>query len=363
MEALGTLTGGIAHDFNNILAGIMGFTEMAMEDAPTDKQVQHHLERVLKGTMRGRDLVKQMLTFSRKTEYDVKPLSITRLIEETLKLLRATIPTTIKIEFITTAKKDTVLANATGIQQIILNLATNAAHAMRENGGTLSVALSDAYDKGPFLSLTINDTGTGMTPAVVKRIFEPFFTTKAAGQGTGMGLAVVYGIVKSFGGEISVLSTPGTGTVFQVYLPMAEKEELIEDSPSVELPGGGEKILFIDDEDLLADLGKRMLERLGYKVTASTSSTEALRLFTQDPSAFDLVITDHTMPELTGLSLTRQLLRLRPELPIILCTGYSETIDPEGVKAAGAREYLMKPLTKRELAVAVRRILNSKADA
>ncbi|HEX2966870.1 MAG TPA: PAS domain S-box protein, partial [Syntrophorhabdaceae bacterium] len=344
MEALGTLTGGIAHDFNNILAGMIGFTEMALEDASTDG-LRYSLERVLQGGLRGRDLVKQMLTFSRKTEYDVKAFAITPLIEETLKLLRATIPTTIKIEFTTTAKNDIVLANATGIQQILMNLATNAAHAMRDSGGILSIILSDAYDESsPFVALTVRDTGGGMPPSILNRIFEPFFTTKEAGQGTGMGLAVVYGIVKSFGGEITVHSAPGHGTVFQVYFPRAAGEGLSLKEGANDLPTGNEKILFIDDEETLTDLGKRMLERLGYHVTATTSSTEALKLFTEGPLQYDLVITDHTMPDLVGLSLAERLLSTRPDIPIILYTGFSESLDPEKVKAAGIREYLMKPL-------------------
>ncbi|HEX2966409.1 MAG TPA: PAS domain S-box protein [Syntrophorhabdaceae bacterium] len=359
MEALGTLTGGIAHDFNNILAGILGFAEMAREDAPADGPLQYHLERVIKGAMRGRDLVKQMLTFSRKTEYDIKALPIVPIIEETLKLLRASIPTTIQIEFTTTAKKDVVVANATGVQQIILNLATNAAHAMRENGGKLSVSLSDAYDESsPFLALTVRDTGTGMPPEVLKRVFEPFFTTKEAGHGTGMGLAVVYGIVRSFGGDISVHSTEGHGTVFQVYFPRAVTDASSDTESPVLPPSGNEHILFVDDEETLVDLGKRMLERLGYKVAATTSSVKALKMFIENPASFDLVITDHTMPELTGLRFAEKLLAMRPDLPIILCTGFSESLDPEKVKEAGIKQFLMKPLTKAELAAAVRRVLD-----
>ncbi|HEX2964401.1 MAG TPA: MASE3 domain-containing protein [Syntrophorhabdaceae bacterium] len=359
MEALGTLTGGIAHDFNNILAGIMGFAEMAREDAFENDQLRYSLDRVLQGAIRGRDLVKQMLTFSRKTEYDTKAISLTPVIKETLQLLRATIPTTIDIEFTNMAKKDTILANTIGIQQIILNLATNAAHAMRENGGKLTITLSDAYDQtSPFLALTVRDTGAGMPADVLSRIFEPFFTTKEAGQGTGMGLAVVYGIVKSFHGDISVHSTPGHGTVFQIYLPRATADESFETDVAITLPGGTESILLVDDEETLVELGKRMLERMGYKVTATTSSAEALRIFTEKPKFFDLVITDHTMPELTGMRLAEQLLGMQPDLPIILCTGFSESLKPEAVKNAGIREYLMKPLSKRELSIAVRRVLD-----
>ncbi|HVN97818.1 MAG TPA: ATP-binding protein [Syntrophorhabdaceae bacterium] len=371
MEALGTLTGGIAHDFNNILAGIIGFTEMVLDDdLPPDSPAIRHLQLVLKGALRGRDLVKQMLTFSHKTEYDVKPIALAPLLKETVKLLRASIPTTIGIELKTPATSDTVLANATGIQQIIMNLATNAAHAMRENGGKMTITLSDAYvspdqesKPGAYLELIVEDTGVGIDASVLHRIFEPFFTTKETGEGTGMGLAVVYGIVKSLNGNIFVESTPGAGSTFRVVLLKAEMEEPSEDSTSTALPTGHEKILFVDDEEMLAELGEDILKRLGYRVASATSSREALKLFYQDPLSFDLVITDQTMPELTGLRLAERLLTVRPDLPIILCTGFGDGVDSETAKTAGVKGFVMKPLVRKELAQMVRDVLDAKGEA
>ncbi|HVN95319.1 MAG TPA: response regulator [Syntrophorhabdaceae bacterium] len=367
MEALGTLTGGIAHDFNNILAGIIGFTEMTLDDLSSDSPARRYLELVLKGSFRGRDLIKQLLSFSRKDAYEITALRLTPIIEETVKLLRASIPATISIKLKIATTSDNILANATGIQQIIMNLATNAAHAMKTDGGTLSIALSDArpvrgldLKAGNYLELSVRDTGVGMEQAVLERIFEPFFTTKEVGQGTGMGLAVVYGIVKSLQGYISVESTPGKGTAFHILLPRANTEESYEPVASGAVPTGHETVLFVDDEEMLAELGKEMLEKLGYTVTAFTNSADALKLVLEDPSKFDLVITDLSMPGLAGLHLAKELLAARPGLPIILCTGHADDIDSESAKRAGIREFLMKPLAKRELAEAVRRTLDHK---
>ncbi|HVN97181.1 MAG TPA: PAS domain S-box protein [Syntrophorhabdaceae bacterium] len=367
MESLGTLTGGIAHDFNNILAGMIGFTEMALDDIPPDSPARHHLELVLKSGFRARDLIRQMLSFSRKASYEIKAIPLTPIIKETVKLLRASIPTTIVIGMNVATNSDTILANATGIQQIIMNLATNAAHAMREKGGKLTITLKDAYQAhdrdlspGAYLELVVEDTGAGMDTTVMERIFDPFFTTKEPGQGTGMGLAVVYGIVKSFNAEITVQSVPGEGSTFRVLLPKAVADEPSEASTSLAFPTGHEKILFVDDEQMLTELGKNMLERLGYAVTTMTSSSEALKLFYRDPFHFDLVITDQTMPELTGLRLAEQLLTVRSDLPIILCTGHSDSVNVDSATAAGIRGLLLKPLAKYELAVAVRKALDAK---
>ncbi len=365
MEALGTLTGGIAHDFNNILAGIIGFTEMALDDElPAGSPARHHLELVLKGGFRGRDLIKQMLAFSRKTEYEAKPLSLKPLVKETVKLLRASMPTTITIDVNVTATSDTVLADATGIQQIVMNLATNAAYAMRENGGKLTITLADADAKGSglppgsYLQLAVQDTGTGMDTEVMKRIFEPFFTTKGVGDGTGMGLAMVYGIVKSLNGDITVESSQGIGSTFRVLLPKAVTDETSDTVRSTGVPKGKEHILFIDDEEIITELGTGLLERLGYTVTALTDSTEALELFCANPSRFDLIITDQTMPNLTGMRLAQRILTVRPNMPIILCTGHSDDVNPAITGAAGIREFLMKPLARQELAEAVRKALD-----
>jgi signal transduction histidine kinase/ActR/RegA family two-component response regulator len=365
MEALGTLTGGIAHDFNNILAAIMGFTEMCLDDAEAGSLMERNLRTVLTSSTRARDLIRQMLAFSRKTPYEKKPLSLAPIVKETARLLRASIPATIQIEVNASALQDTILANATGIQQIVMNLCTNGAHAMRDAGGRLTVTVSDAgtlpgpeFSPGAYVELAVRDTGIGMEAELAKRIFEPFFTTKEPGQGTGMGLAVVYGVVKSLKGEIIVESRPGEGSTFRVFFPKANRGETSQPSNSEAIALGKESILFVDDEEMIAELGKSILERLGYKVTALSSSAEALKLFSGDTSRFDLLITDQTMPELTGLRLCEQLLKIRPDLPIILCTGHSESVDPAAVKAAGIREFLMKPLAKQELASAVRRALD-----
>ena len=365
MEALGTLTGGIAHDFNNILAGIIGFTELVLDDElPSGSPVRHHLELVLKGGFRGRDLIKQLLTFSRKTEFEAKPLSLTPLVKETVKLLRASIPTTITIDVTVTATSDTVLANATGIQQIVMNLAANAAYAMRESGGKLVITLADADARnsglppGAYLQLAVQDTGTGMDTEVMERIFEPFFTTKGVGDGTGMGLAVVYGIVKSLNGDVSVDSTQGVGSTFRVLLPKAVTDETSDTVRSMGTPKGKEHILFVDDEDIITELGTGLLERLGYTVTALTDSTKALELFCANPSRFDLIITDQTMPNLTGMRLAERILTVRPNMPIILCTGHSDDVNPAITRAAGIREFLMKPIARQELAEAVRKALD-----
>lgn len=368
MEALGTLTGGIAHDFNNILAAILGFAEMSLEDVPRDTPLEKNLRHILQSSLRGRDLIKQMLTFSRKSEYEVKPMPITPLVKETAKLLRASIPTTVEIEVETSATWDVVEANATGVQQILMNLCTNAAYAMRETGGELKITLSDTgvgpdshytdLAPGPYVRLAVSDRGTGMDDTVRKRIFEPFFTTKGPGEGTGMGLAVVYGIVKSLKGEITVESVPGKGSTFQILIPKVAAHEETVPSSCKEAARGKERVLFIDDENIIAELGRAMLERLGYQVTATTDAEEALKIFSEDPSAFDLIVTDQTMPLFTGVRLAKEVFEMRPDIPVILCTGYSESSNRDTAKAAGITDLLMKPLAWKELAQAVREALD-----
>ena len=374
MEAIGTLAGGIAHDFNNMLAAILGFTEMAAEDAADRPEVTRSLQNVLKSGMRARELVRQILTFSRKTNYDRSPLSLTPLMKETVQFLRASIPSTIMINLTITANSDTIFASPVEVQQIIMNLATNASLAMQEKGGTIEVSLSDIAFKpdspvletdvipGEYLQLTVKDTGIGMSPDVMKRVFEPFYTTREVGKGTGMGLAVVYGIVKDLQGTITLESTPGVGSIFRIFLPKVQTEGEKEQAYTVQAPMGTERILFIDDEELLVEWGQTTLERLGYMVTAMTNSKEALELFASDPSRFDLVITDHTMPGITGLQFAKELLKIRSDIPIILCTGHSETVSPDIAREAGIREYLMKPLAKQEMAQAIRRVLHTKKE-
>ena len=369
MEALGTLAGGIAHDFNNILAGIIGFAELALDDIPPENRAYRNLGLILKNGMRGRDLVKQILAFSRKTEYERKPFPLSPLVSETVSLLRAILPTTIGITVNINATDDTVTANPTEIQQVVMNLCMNAGHAMRESGGRLDITLSDIsiesapgtegeLPPGPYLQLAVKDTGTGMDAEVKKRIFDPFFTTKEVGEGTGMGLSVVYGIVKSLKGDIAVESAPGTGTVFSVYLPVVQAGALPESNRAEEFPRGTERVLFVDDEDVMAELGQGILGRLGYTVTAMTDSEKALESFCEDPTRYDVIVTDQSMPGITGLRLAVSILKVRHDMPIILCTGHSDAVSFDIAKAAGIRGFLMKPLTRLEMAKAVRRVLD-----
>jgi len=371
MEAIGTLAGGIAHDFNNILAAIIGFTEMAVDDIPAGSPTHHRLELVLKSGFRGRDLVRQILAFSRKAEYERGPLALSPVISETLKLLRASLPSTIRIRTRMGSISDVVVASPSEIQQVLMNLCTNAAHAMSENGGDLAVSLDEIeldagsaaameLAPGKYAGLTVKDTGAGMDEEVMKRIFEPFFTTKEVGQGTGLGLSVVYGIVKALKGSIVVESAPGAGALFRVLLPLAENGEAAPAHAGGQLPHGMERVLFIDDEEFLAELGKDLLEKLGYTVTAMTDGAEAVRFFSENPGRFDLVLTDMTMPGLSGLDIARSVLGTRPDIPIILCTGYSDNVSTEKAMAMGIRGFLMKPLARRDLASAVRRVLDSK---
>ena len=359
LEAIGTLAGGIAHDFNNILTAIIGYTQLMLYDTPADGKSQPLLKEVLNASKRATNLVSQILSFSRQTEKERKPIEIQPVIKEALKLLRGTLPSTIKIEQEIDAKCRMVMADPVQIHQILMNLCTNAYHAMRNNGGTLSVRLEETaiglgfcdaqaqvLPPGPYLRLTIRDTGDGMDEKTLTKIFTPYFTTKAAGEGTGLGLSTVLGLARSYNGGITAESAPGKGSIFAVYLPVFIPEETgAADQENILHPlQTPAHILFIDDEETIVRLGKMTLERLGCEVTALNSGIDALSLFKQDPHRFDLVITDQTMPGLTGAALARQMLAIRPELPIIMATGYSETIDEEQAKKIGIRELLMKPL-------------------
>ncbi|MGD2088584.1 MAG: response regulator [Candidatus Aminicenantes bacterium] len=373
MEAIGTLAGGIAHDFNNILGVIMGYTELVLEDIPKEEFHHRNLKQVLAAARRGEEMVKQILAFSRKSEEEKKPVYINYILKEALKMLRSSLPTTIEIKSRIEGTPGLVMANPTQVQQVIMNLSTNAAHAMREEGGVLEITLKEMIIKnneddpmGPNLApgryqlMMVKDTGHGMTPEIMERIFEPYFTTKRPGEGTGMGLSVVHGIIKSHGGEIRVFSEPFKGTTFHVYLPVAEyaKEPIIKKEQPVS--GGSERILFVDDDHSLAEMGKLMLEKLGYNVTVRTSSIEALEVFRKTPNKFDLVITDQTMPNKTGTQLTRELLRIRPDIPVILSTGFSETVNKENFKALGIRAFVMKPIVKNDIAKIIRKVLEEK---
>ena len=373
MQAIGTLAGGIAHDFNNILGAVLGYTDLALLEIPEENQVlRERLEAVLHAGMRAKGLVGQILAFSRQSETRRDPLEIGPIVKEVLKLLRASLPATIEIRQEIGHTPQVILADPVQIHQVLMNLCANASHAMQEGGGTLTVRVDevtvDAHlaetnpelVPGPYVRLTVGDTGRGIEPAVMTRIFEPFFTTKEVGVGTGMGLAVVHGIVKEHGGAIVATSEVGKGTDFAVYFPRLDTEELPRPQEERALPRGSERVLFVDDEPVLARLGEVMLGRLGYQVAAFTSSVEALAAVKRKPADFDLVITDLTMPTITGLDLAKRIRRLRPELPVLLCTGYSETAVEDAAKAIGIRQCLRKPLVSLELAMAVREALDGK---
>jgi len=371
MEAIGTLAGGIAHDFNNILGAIIGYTEMAI-DENQNKEYQEYLQETLKGAERAKDLVKQILTFSRQDDQDKKPLDIKILLKEAIKFLRSSIPTTIEIDQHLTNESCTILADHTQMHQIIMNLCTNAAHAMKQTGGKLKIELStmelaegdlsnnSELQPGHYIKLTIGDTGHGIDPDNIKRIFDPFFTTKTKDEGTGLGLSVVYGIVKSHDGVINVESKVDEGATFNVYLPRIIHEAVNIGNISGISIGGKEQILFVDDERTLVNLGTRMLSSLGYEVTGITSSLEALDLFATAPQRFDLVITDMTIPKMTGIVLSRKILKIRPDIPIIICSGIREPGMEEQAKSLGIKAYCMKPLTKKELARVVREVLDDR---
>jgi PAS domain S-box-containing protein len=369
MEALGTLTGGIAHDFNNILAAIIGFTELVEDHVPKESREAHHLKRVLESSLRGRDLVRQMLTFSRKSEQEKKPLSLSRVVKETVKLLRATTPSTIKIKVAVGSESGPILGDPTQIQQILINLCTNAVHAMREKGGTLDIQVSNhsvspsdgnphGINPGLYARLTVRDTGTGMSPDILDKIFDPFFTTKQLGEGTGLGLSVVHGIVKQSNGHITAESELGRGSAFTAYFPQITGELAADATTDDMLPTGSERILFIDDEEALVEMAEDILAELGYEVTSRMNSREALALFAADPSRFDLIITDQTMPGMTGINLAREALAIRADMPVIMCTGFSHIVNEDQAKAAGIRAFAMKPLTKREIAKTIRQVLD-----
>lgn len=370
MEAIGTLAGGIAHDFNNILSAVIGYTEMALEDTAEDTQIHSNLQGVLIAGNRAKDLVAQILTFSRQTDQELRPVQVELVVKEAIKLLRASLPSTIEIQKNINSKSAT-LADPTQIHQVLMNLCTNAEHAMSDTGGVLTVSLTDVtvdtkfearqldLNAGNYIKLAVSDTGHGMAAEVKERIFDPFFTTKERGKGTGMGLAVVHGIVKSHGGTITVKSVPERGTTFELFLPVSQNIEKVTTDAGAELPTGNERILFVDDEKTLVDLGRQMLERLGYSVDSRTSSIEALELFKTQPDKFDLVITDMTMPNLTGEKLARELMRIRADLPVILCTGFSEQISESRAKKLGIKEFILKPLLMNKLAVTVRGVLDS----
>jgi PAS domain S-box-containing protein len=375
MEAIGTLAGGIAHDFNNIIGVIMGCAELSMSDTPEKSPIYQHLKQIFSAGKRAADLVQQILMFSRQKDPEKKALQISTIIKEILKMLRASLPATIEIKQNIAPDIGMVLADPTQINQVLMNLCTNAAHAMRKNGGVLEIMLGNVdltFDDvkkyvdikpGAYVKLTVSDTGTGMDHRIIERIFDPYFTTKKSGEGTGLGLAVVHGIISQYGGGIEVQSEPDMGATFHILIPRIDhKHDVTPEKDFGELPKGSETILFVDDEKGLVEITKKMLESLGYQVIADTSSIEALKLFMEEPNRFDLVITDMTMPHMTGEKLSGEILRIRPDIPIILCTGFSEMISEDKAKFLGIREFLLKPVGFEILARNVRKVLGHRID-
>ena len=372
LEAIGTLAGGIAHDFNNILAPIIGYTELALEDIPYDDPMRYGLEQVLNAAMRAKVLVKQILAFGRSGEEQQKtPVEISSIVKEALDLLRASLPSSIEIRH--SIEKGVAFADATQIHQILINLCTNAAHAMDEKGimdlrlSRIDLSQTDLADQsivgvkpGPYLKLCVSDTGCGMDSATLQRIFDPYFTTKAVGKGSGLGLSVVNGIVKRHDGAIAVRSERGKGTTFSVYIPAMGREagEVVEARQV--LPTGAERILLVDDEQIIVELATTILEQLGYNVTPETNSMRALEIFRSNPGEFDLIVTDYTMPEMTGADLSKEIHKIRPDIPIMLCTGFSEKLTAEGARDLGV-EFVMKPLSMKQIAESIRKVLRAGA--
>lgn len=372
MEAIATLAGGIAHDFNNILGAIIGNAELIeIFGAPLDAAMRSRLGEILLAARRARSLVEQILTVSKSAEHKKCPTLLSPVVKETLRFLRSSLPSTIDLRERIENEHLSILADATQIHQVLMNLCTNAGHAMRERGGILEIELSQlrvdatavrslgGLGPGAYARLVVSDTGHGIERDVIEKIFDPYFTTKKKDEGTGLGLAVARGIVKGHGGAIMVESKPGRGSVFQVLLPMLEDSKVdaaIETETA--LPTGKERILFVDDEKSLVKSTRGILERLGYTVVATTSSIEALETFRQHPDRFDLVITDLTMPGMTGVELSKGLLSIRPDIPIVLCTGFLDTVIDQEVGEAGICECLSKPVDTRSLAEAVRKVLD-----
>lgn len=372
MEALGTLAGGIAHDFNNILAAILGYAELMTFDIEPGTVVWQNLQQVLIAGGRAKQLIQQILAFSRHSDQSRQPVQLSLLMEETLTLLRASLPSTVVLRQSFQRTPGLVMADPTHLQQVVMNLCTNAEHAMRPHGGQLDIELESAVVDaalassvpalvpGRYLRLIVRDTGHGMTPEVLERIFDPFFTTKSPEEGTGMGLAVVHGIVTGYAGAITVASTPGAGTTFTLYLPQMAHEASATAVSHAALPKGRGRILFVDDEASLVHLAQAMLTRLGYETEVYTHSREALAAFQAAPQHFDLVITDHTMPHLTGEALAKALRQIRGDIPIILYTGFSHTMTEDKAVALGIDAFLMKPLVMHDLGLAIQRVLTAR---
>jgi len=369
MESIGTLAGGIAHDFNNILSSVIGYTELALDEVDINTVLADNLQEVYTAGIRAKELVKQILAFARQATEEIKPVQVNLIVKEALKLIRSSLPTTIEIRQ-DIESHSLIMGDPTQVHQILMNLCTNAAHAMEEEGGVLDLRLTDVQldadftkihddlKPGDYLKLSVTDTGFGISPEVMSSIFEPYFTTKAPGEGTGMGLAMVHGIVKQYGGKIMVESEVERGSTFNVYLPVTKKHVIEKSYQTEVLPSGTEGILVVDDELPIANIYRRILQSLGYRVTIRTSSVEALELFRSKPNDFDIVITDMTMPNMTGDKLAAELMKVRPDVPVVLCTGYSKRMSEETASSSGIKAFVKKPIGKTDLAMTVRKVLD-----
>ena len=375
MESIGNVAGGIAHDFNNILFPILGLSELLLEDLPPDSMEYQNVQQIMKSGERGRELIGQILAFSRQSEHQMMPVRVQQVVREVLTLCRSTIPANIEITQVVQGNCGFVLADGTQLHQIIMNLMTNAYHAVEQKGGTICVRLEEKTLTSPHLKtlslkpgkhvvLSVSDTGHGIAPAVMHNIYDPYFTTKEKGKGTGLGLAVVFGIVKEHGGDIEVQSEEGKGTTFNVYLPLPRgiSEPARAEKTQIQ-PKGTERILLVDDEKPVLRLEKIILERLGYRVEVRNNSIGALGAFGADPKSFDLVITDMAMPKMTGDQLAEQVMAIRPDIPIILITGFSDRIDDQKARRIGIKGFLPKPVEKADLANLVRKLLDEAKEA
>jgi signal transduction histidine kinase/ActR/RegA family two-component response regulator len=370
METIGTLAGGIAHDFNNILTPILGYTDMALEELPAESNLRFDIEQINNAAHRGKDLVQQVLTFSREVDFENKPIQLQPIVAEALNLIKASFPPGVEIKQQFDQKIGTVLADPTHIHQIVMNLCTNANHAMMKTGGILVVKLDEVkidqrsaekipnLKKGEYIRITISDTGHGMDLKTKERIFEPFFTRKEVGSGSGLGLSVVHGIINNYGGSIVVDSTPGKGTTFMIYLPKYGSDLTESDKSDKKPLKGVEHILFVDDEPEITFMGKKMLENLGYKVTITSNSITALEEFKKDPDKYSLLLTDQSMPNIEGTELATLMKEIRPGLRVIIITGYAENLSEEVLSQCGISEVILKPMILDDFSKVIRRVLD-----